>query len=155
MVRAPGFIMNEPDPNKPVRNWISYYSMETPLYNCPTCNTELNIEHPAYNLTKLIEWVSGNWDVFEGYSMGQTVPVTGATLPITVVASKITYDTGDFDRDHFYEWPQGSTFEAYVVFQIGDSFYKKTGTGDSYGDVSWDGELRTVTATERVVKEFK
>jgi hypothetical protein len=155
----PGFMMNAPDPNKPVRQWISYYSMELPVYNCPTCNTELDTSHPAYNLTKLIDYVGNNhWGMFEDYSVGDAVTVPGATVPIRIAAIKGSYDTGDVDVEGYYgesALPQGSTFNTYIVFQIGNQYYRKTGTGDSYGEVSWDGDIRGVTATEKVIKEFK
>jgi len=147
------------DPTKPVKQWISYYSMEPPVYNCPTCNTELDTSHPAYNLAKLMEYVGNNhWSMFDGCSEGTGVNVPGATLPINIASIKSTYNTGDVDVNGYYgesALPQGSTFDAYIVFQIGDQYYRKTGTGDSYGEVSWDGDLRAVTMTEKIVREFK
>lgn len=150
---------NELNPNKPVKHWITYYNMEPPLYNCPTCNTEIDTSHPAYTLTKLLDYVGNAWHMFDDYSVGDKVSgLKDTAVPVTIAAIKATYDTGDLGAESYYgesTLPQGATFNTYIVFQIGDMYYRKTGTGDSYGDVSWDGDVRAVTATERIVKEFK
>jgi len=125
------------------------------MYNCPTCNTELPINHPARAVGALLDFVKDHsWTVFDNYKVGQLVPISG--FDISIAAIKSTYETGDVDVESFYgELPQGSEFEAFIVFKIGDAYYKKTGTGDSYGDVEWDGDLRQVTATPRTILEFK
>lgn len=127
------------------------------MTQCPTCNTELPSNHPAIQTKLLLEFVekAGGWSVFESYEEGQRLPGLSA---ISIAAIKPTYDSGDIDIEGYYgesALPQGSEFQAYVVFKIGDTFYKKTGTGDSYGDVQWDGDLRQVEATSRTVWEFK
>jgi hypothetical protein len=127
------------------------------MYNCPTCNTELPSDHPARAVGAILNFVKDNsWTVFDNYKEGQRVPISG--FDISIAAIKTTYDTGDVDVESYYgesALPQGSEFEAFIVFKVGDSYYKKTGTGDSYGDVDWDGDLRQVTATPKTILEFK
>jgi hypothetical protein len=132
---------------------------------CPTCNTELTNDHPALVLEALLTWIdtNGGWDLFdsEDYSVGDDLrmPDTNENkVTVEIVALKTTYDSGDVDVDAYYgesALPQGSEFDTYVVFKIGELFFKKTGTGDSYGRVSWDGDLRQVEATTKTVWEFK
>jgi len=122
---------------------------------CPTCNTVLDDNHPAAALIAIQEWVAskGGWDLFEG---SRNNVFTTGTYAVQVVDKKVTYETGDIDRDGLYgELPQGSNFKAYIIFQVGDNFFKKEGTGDSYGEVSWDGEFRSVVAKEKVVRVFE
>jgi len=115
----------------------------------------LDDNHPASALLAIKDWVEnkGGWDIFvsDRYSA-----FTAGNYPVLVVDKKTTYETGDIDRDGLYdELPQGSTFQAHIVFQVGDNYFKKTGTGDSYGDVSWDGDFRLVTVKEKIVKVYE
>jgi hypothetical protein len=109
------------------------------MTNCPLCNSEIPSDSPAMQLTKLSEFVKskGGWEIFEtdhatyGYPVGKQFNVNGWTAK--VVAKKVRIDNGDIDKDYWDgELPQGTTFEAYVVIQVGENnFFKKTGTGDS------------------------
>jgi len=131
--------------------------------NCPLCNSEIPSDHPAFLLTELSAWVTkqGGWSIFEsdntryGYPVGRAFDMGGRKA--TVVARKTSYDSGDIDAAGFYdgELPQGTTFSVYVVIKVGDSFFKKTGTGDSYGEISWDGDLLPVTPKQKVIDVFE
>jgi hypothetical protein len=121
---------------------------------CPTCQTELPASHPAFDRQVVLDYVKnrlGGWDSFESASKNATWNLSnGKTLRL--VDSKTDYDTGDIDHDSYYgELPQGTEFDTFLVFQVGDAYFKKTGTGDSYGHISWDGELTNVTPVEKVV----
>lgn len=162
--------ISTPDPNKPIINWIRY-TVEKEMNECPLCKTELPNDHPALNLVALETYVKskGGWEVFEsnhvnyGYPEGKSfsiAPKTGTfgnkILEGKIVAKKIKYDSGDIERDYYDgDLPQGTTFETYIVVEIEGAFYKKTGTGDSYGEVSWDGDLKIVTPTEKVIRVFE
>lgn len=129
------------------------------MASCPTCNTVLDDNHPAFKLQYLLEWIekSGGWAIFENVKYVVGTPIT-AVPGVTIAAIKSTYETGDVDVEGYYgesSLPQGSEFETYIVFQIGDLYYKKTGTGDSYGDVDWNGDIKQVQATTKTVLEFK
>lgn len=154
-----GFVMNEPDDSKPKLTWIKYTDVEPLImtFNCPTCNTELPIGHPAATLEKLLVWVeaNGGWaTAFEDHSVGDKM----FNDKLEIVGLKTTYDTGDVTVENYYgesSLPQGATFETYIVVKIGDLFYKLTGTGDSYGDVVWNSQIKQVQATKKIVWEFK
>ncbi len=153
-------IKDTPDPNKPVKEWIIYRE-EKMMRNCPTCNSVLPEDHSAFDLEAIQNYVKSNygWHVFENHTHKEG---TTFTLPngksATIVKSKTSYDKGDIDVEGYYgesALPQGSTFEAFIVFKVGDSYFRKTGTGDSYGDVTWDGDLTPVRAREKTVLVFE
>jgi hypothetical protein len=125
---------------------------------CPYCNSEIEDSNPVLALEAIKNYVenSGGWHIFESSKLG-----VGSELPIgqfalKVVASKTSYDPGEIDRSSYYdsELPQGTTFEVYVVLSYRDGFFKKTGTGDSYGEITWDGELRPVTLKTKIVEVY-
>ena len=127
------------------------------MAHCPTCNSELADNHPALMLKSLLEYVedSGGWTLFDGFDVGDRIP---GFPEVEIVGLKTTYDSGDINTDDYYgesPLPQGAEFQTYVVFKIGELFYKKTGTGDSYGDVDWNGDIRQVEAKPKTVWEFK
>lgn len=163
MITPYGIVLGEPDPNKPQIDWIRYTDMEPKMKNCPTCNTALPEEHAAFNLPKLQGWVrsQGGWQIFEQskYKVGYQFSIPGINSVVEVAGLKTSYDTGDISTEGYYggesPLPQGSEFETFVVLRIGESYFKKTGTGDSYGDVSWDGDVRAVTAKTKVIEVFE
>lgn len=124
---------------------------------CPTCQTELPDTHPATLVTLFKEFIAknGGWEVFETrFTKGMRFNFgPGASHYAEVVDSKTSYATGDIDYDAgWYDGlPQGTQFETYIVVKIGDNYFKKTGTGDSYGEVTWDGELVNVTPREKKI----
>lgn len=127
---------------------------------CPACDTPLPEGHPAFLMTYLQDWVQeqGGWHIFESskYVKGATFTVNGRTAKIADI--KDTYDSGDIDVEGYYgesALPQGSTFNGYIVIKIGDSYFKKTGTGDSYGEMSWDGDLKRVAPTVKTIEVFE
>lgn len=114
---------------------------------CPTCETQLEENDAAFDLEAIKKYVGrGNWDMFEAYSTDETFKLPNGKFA-TVVDKKMTYDSGDIDVEGYYgesALPQGSTFNAFIVFKVGDAYFKKAGSGNSYGRVSWDGELERV-----------
>lgn len=131
------------------------------MAHCPTCNTELPENHPALTLEKLLAWVevNGGWEgAVPRLRLGKTLALGDGSAIVEVVAYKSTYDSGDIDVENYYgesALPQGSEFEGYIIFKIGEIFYKKTGRGDSYGEVDWDGDIKQVQAFQKTVWEFK
>ena len=129
--------------------------------NCPLCGSEVSPNSPALILSELLDFIrTKGWDSLEsdsttyGYPVGKKFTV-GARSAM-VVAKKIKYDVGDLDADYYGgELPQGTTYETYIVIQVDEGFFKKTGTGDSYGDISWDGELKIVEPKEKVIKVYE
>jgi hypothetical protein len=154
-------VRGELDPNKPTIQLITYKDLGSVIVSveCPTCQTQLPSDHPAFHREVLLEWVktNGGWDRFESsmYVEGKVLNVPN--LPdVKIAAIKQTYDPGDIDLDYYGELPQGTEFEVFVVLQVGENaFFKKTGTGDSYGRVSWDGEFKNVTPREKKVLVFE
>ena len=62
---------------------------------------------------------------------------------------------GDYD-----EYPQGTEFECWVVLKVTEAdgtvlFFRKSGTANSYGHVSWDGLLQEVKAVKKEVTVFE
>ena len=51
--------------------------------------------------------------------------------------------------DYYGEFSQGHEGRLYIVFEYkGNRFFKKSGTGDSYGNHSWDGPVVEVFPKE-------
>src|ERR1044071_502218 len=150
----PGFLL-EIDPSRPVKNWVTYRE-EVPMKNCPTCNTALPENHSAFDLESIQAYIKANygWHIFENtrtYKEGSTFQLPNGKLAL-VASSKITYDKGDVDVEGYYgesALPQGSEFKTHIVLKVGDAYFMKTGHGDSYGEVTWDGDLTPVKAKEK------
>jgi hypothetical protein len=150
------------DEYKPTVNWIKY-SGGIQMQKCPTCETELPEDHSAFDMQALKKFVEskGGWDRFEAGAynfIGKNFTLAnGKTAEI--VKAKTTYDTGDIGDSYSYyggdsPLPQGSEFETYVIVKVGEAFFKKTGHGDSYGEVNWDGDLVRVQAKTKVVTVY-
>jgi hypothetical protein len=120
---------------------------------CPTCETELESNHPALFLAKIADFVKGysSWSTIEDYPEGHTLRL--GDLSAKLVSKKV--DPGYPANGYDGAWEQGTEFTAHLVLEVNDHFFMKTGTGDSYGDISWDGDLKQVTVKERVVKYYE
>lgn len=155
-----GLVRDEIDPDKPVKDWITY-RQEVMMRNCPTCNTPLPENHSAFDLQYVLNAVAknGGWARFEEGSYKQLKSLTLENGKVaTVAASKTTYDKGDIDVEGYYgesALPQGSEFSTFIVLKVDNQFFKKTGRGDSYGEVVWDGDLVPVQAREKTVLVFE
>ena len=129
---------------------------------CPLCKSEIPEDSPAFALDELATWVreKGGWSILEtdhpkyGYPVGKSFDINGNSAEI--VAKKVIYDSGDIDRSGYYdnELPQGTTFEVYIVVKFRNGFLKKSGTGDSYGEISWDGELLPVVPSVKTIEVY-
>lgn len=117
---------------------------------CPYCLSEVDPNNPVIALEALREYVEsqGGWHIFEGREItdGLSFTSNGRAFDINIADSKTSYNSGDIDYDHhFYDGlPQGSEFTTYIVFEWNGHYFKITGTGDSYGEVDWNGDLRVV-----------
>jgi hypothetical protein len=139
---------------KPTIEWIKYREVESIIMSvaCKYCKTELPPDHPAV-IAQIIEDSVGNWVKFEsdddrwGYPVNATIPIAGLARDPKVVAKKLKPEITEIEQGYFEDssYPQGTTFEVYVVLQYGEKFeemfFKKTGTADSYGEIVWDGVL--------------
>lgn len=128
---------------------------------CPYCLSEVVDENQVFLLNKLNNWVSANggWVIFESDSVTYGYPV-GKTFTIgvnyaSVVAKKIEYSTGDIEKGYYAgDLPQGTEFEVFIVIKVADSYFRKTGTGDSYGEISWDGTLLPVVPKTKTIEVY-
>lgn len=59
------------------------------------------------------------------------------------------------NQNSYGELPQGTTFEAYKIYKLGSRYFKKTGSGDSYGEVTWDGPFAEVKAVPQSVVTYE
>lgn len=76
---------------------------------------------------------------------------------VTTVARHDTTTWGPKYSDDEYE--QGSEFECFVVLKFegpdGKLYFRKNGTADSYGRVSWNGLFQEVKAVTKEVTVFE
>jgi hypothetical protein len=118
--------------------------------NCKLCGTELAEDHPAVIAQKIEDTV--NWATFEsddkryGKPAGTSFAVAGVGT-VTVEDKKLKPTLDDIRDSSGYgymeegSYPQGTQFQVYVILRYGDTFFKKTGTADSYGEIAWDSIL--------------
>lgn len=116
----------------------------------------------------LLSDVLSNWDsVYDGdysytrgyagqYKNWERELSNGATVQVWDKHSTESWGPKYYDG----EYAQGSEFEAWIVLQIVEAdgtelFFRKLGTANSYGQVSWDKPLQQVKATEKTVQVFE
>lgn len=96
-------------------------------------------------------YVSNNWQaMFDGGlgSAHKVVPVAQGTDATVVEVKTRAIDS------RYGEYVQGDD-EVYIIFKVGDRFFKKTGTMDSYDEnFSWDGPVTEVYGTTKTVTVF-
>lgn len=127
------------------------------MYQCPMCKSEIGEDNPAVGLAELNNYVktTANWDQMESdrsFPVGKTFSVGGRHAQIA--AKKTSYTFDDLD-DPQYGLTQGDTFETYIVVRVGDNYFKKIGHGDSYGEITWDGDLVPVTPKVKTIEVFE
>ena len=96
-------------------------------------------------------YVANNWQkLFDG-GLGATHKV--APVATGTDATVVEIHTRAWD-ERYSEYVQGDD-EVYIIFQVGDRFFKKTGTMSSYDEVfSWDGPVVEVFGTTKTVTVF-
>lgn len=96
-------------------------------------------------------YLSNNWHKMFEAGLGSShkvIPVATGTDATVVEVKTRAYD------ERYGEYLQGDD-EVYVIFQVGDKFFKKTGTMSSYDEVfSWDGPVVEVFGTTKTVTVF-
>jgi hypothetical protein len=121
---------------------------------CPTCRTELEPGSPSAIGVALKNHIesNGGWD--QGFTEDHKYRFDTYTADIV----KVKDSWGDPNSDRYEDYSyihQGDTFEAFVVFRVGDFFFKKTGQGDSYGEVDWDGDFTPVTMKVKTIEVYE
>lgn len=123
------------------------------MATCPMCDSEIADNNRALKQVSLEETVSrlGGWSSFESCNVGY--PFTAGPYKAKLEAAKLDPGYPPHTYDGSYE--QGETFEAHIVIEVEGDYFKKTGTGDSYGEINWDGSVKPVVATTKLVKVFE
>lgn len=113
---------------------------------CTGCNRAIDTDGPL-TATEVAQAFSRNtnWD----YINGSNVVVRGQRFQVKVVQKY----SEDMPRDEYDR--QGSTYEQYIIFEIGGQFFRKDGIADSYGDVTWGGGIRKVEAKTKTIQVFE
>ncbi len=120
---------------------------------CPYCDSEVSETNPAIVLHQLKEAVTTNysWSTIENWNVGRSFRVGNETAELVDKKIDPGYPANGYDG----AWDQGTEFTAHLVIRFMGSYFKKTGTGDSYGEIAWDGELTPAKVTEKVVKVYE
>lgn len=130
-------------------------TMTEPLTdNCSFCGHQ--IEGDVALAKKFFEAIAEHeWDRISTKAVESIVERNAVTA--LLVSKKDNFDTGEVEDSYYSgEYPQGSSFEAHLVFRIGESFFKKAGHGDSYGSVEWEhGSVTKVNPTTRTITEYR
>lgn len=121
---------------------------------CPYCESIIAEDNKSLKLLALTEAVAkmpGSWTKLESTYNGYTFSAGRFDAVVREIKNNPGYPKNTYDDT--YE--QGSTYEAHIIVEIGGIFYKKTGTGDSYGEINWDGPVTEVKMTEKIVQVFE
>jgi hypothetical protein len=95
-------------------------------------------------------YVSNNWQKMFDAGLGTSHKV----IPVNLGTDATVVEVKKRETDHYGEYYQGDD-EVYIIFQVGDRFFKKTGTMDSYDeDFSWDGPVVEVFGSTKTVTVF-
>jgi len=97
-------------------------------------------------------YVSNNWtEMFEGgIGSKHSVAPLDNTVEATVVEIK------GRERDPFNGEGYQGYDECYIIFQVGDRFFMKTGSESSYEEeFDWDGPVTEVFGEAKTVTIFK
>lgn len=126
---------------------------------CPMCENPIPSDHAAALYTPVKEKVEklGGWQIFESdYAVGDFFTLDDGIV-VLVHDAKPTYNSGDITPDGYGESPlsQGDTFATFVILNVAGSYFRKTGSGDSYGDVTWDGDFTIVKPKEITTLVFE
>lgn len=121
------------------------------MSNCPTCHTELPGDHFAI-IGKTLEDFR-DWSAYEStYSFpgGKTFNIPG--LGDVKLVKKST-ECGSLDS--YGDIPSGVEFETFIIFEINGRYFRKEGTGDSYGRVTWNGTFKEVFPKAKTVTVYE
>lgn len=96
-------------------------------------------------------YTAKNAYVWENLAAGRPVEVFPvATEPVT--AEFVQFK--DREKDHYGDYLQDDR-EMFVIFKVGDRYFKKYGDKSSYGDEAWDGECVEVFPTTKTIQVFE
>jgi hypothetical protein len=95
-------------------------------------------------------YTTDNWNrLFRG-GVGSTHKV----VPLAQGTEATVLEVHERPSDNYGEYFQGDD-EVYIIFQVGDRFFKKTGRMDSYDEIlTWDGPVTEVFGTTKTVTVF-
>lgn len=89
---------------------------------------------------KVTDEIGGNWQTVENQ--------IAAGQKVFGEFQVIDWFFDPMPDDYYGEFSQGHEGELYIVFNYETQYFKKTGTGDSYGNHSWDGPVVEVFPKE-------
>lgn len=131
------------------------------MQNCPYCDSQIADDNQVF-IAEKIEAAGLFWHQAEsddsryGMPIGKRISL-GDDLVAEVVAKKVKVDFSEMQHGYWEDGslPQGTTFETYVVLKVGEHFFKKTGEGDSYSEITWTGPVRPVKAKQKQVTVYE
>jgi hypothetical protein len=95
-------------------------------------------------------YASDNWDAMFTRGLGSQHKV----VPLAQGTEAIVVERHERPTDGYGDYLQ-SDDEIYVIFQVGDRFFKKTGRMDSYDEIrTWDGPVTEVFGETKQVTVF-
>ena len=132
------------------------------MKNCPWCASEVSEDNQVF-VAQQIENANLSWyqaendDLRYGMPIGRKLDI-GNGLTAEVVAKKVAAVATEFETGYYdggTTLPQGTEFKTFVVLKVGENFFKKEGTGDSYSDITWDGPVRPVKPSTKQITVYE
>ena len=122
------------------------------MTTCPMCDSEIASDNRAFKQAALEAYADkSSWDRLAQRPVGHSFIVDGFNCVIEATKTDPGYPANGYDG----AYEQGSEFEAFVVVGMEGVYFKKFGTGDSYGEIVWDGPIKVVSPVEKIVKDFQ
>lgn len=92
-------------------------------------------------------FTSDGWDKLYAGVSAEVVPTSGGVMAKPVhVHNRPT--------DSFGEYFEGEG-EIFVIFKVGDKYYRKNGYESSYGDRTWDGDVVEVHPKTKTIQVWE
>lgn len=122
------------------------------MSECPTCGTDFQDVGP-YNAAEVLLAIA-ELDAREMY-FWESPALYSLSLRGELIKPEVVHQVKDDPCDSYGEYTQGHIGYIEQVIKLGgESFFKKKGHGDSYGEEVWDGNFSVVVPKTTTIVVF-
>lgn len=125
---------------------------------CPNCSQPINADSPITpaEVHAAVLHAESSWEGFV-YSLTNGRGRSSLVLHLRgknynpVLVEKV--EPVNMPDDEYAR--QGETYLAHLIFKVGEDHFRKTANVDSYGEETWDGELKLVKPVQKTITVFE